>query len=67
MHCPFQGFLSLHGHVHESPIVSGSHVHQFEKTVAVNAGQVHDKLMFALIDIDGPTGQVGEVVPGSET
>lgn len=39
-----QPILSLHGHLHESPIVSGHISHRFEKCLAVNPGQSLDQL-----------------------
>lgn len=34
-----QPFLTLHGHIHEAPEVSGTYLVQFGKTISVNPGQ----------------------------
>jgi Icc-related predicted phosphoesterase len=47
-----QPILSLHGHIHESPVVTGHFRHEFDQTVAVNAGQTRYKLNYASIQID---------------
>lgn len=61
-----QPLLSLHGHVHESPIVTGSFTHQLGDTVAVNPGQTRDKLRFALIDIDVAACKIRDMVHGQQ-
>lgn len=62
-----QPLLSLHGHVHEAPTVSGSHKQQIGKTVAVNPGQTRAALSYALIDINVATCQVGDVLHGHQS
>ena len=62
-----QPLLSLHGHVHEAPTVSGSHKQQIGKTVAVNPGQTRGALSYALIDINVATCQVGDVLHGHQS
>lgn len=47
-----QPTLSLHGHIHESPRVSGSIRQDFGRTVSVNVGQTSDELSYAAIEID---------------
>ncbi len=44
--------LSLHGHIHESPRVTGTIQERIGGTVAVNAGQSSGALSFAVIEID---------------
>jgi len=61
-----QPLLSLHGHVHESPIVTGSFTQQLGGTVAVNPGQSHDKLRYALIDIDVGACKITDVIHGQQ-
>lgn len=61
-----QPLLSLHGHVHESPVVSGSFTHRLGNTIAINPGQTHDKLRFALVEIDAAAGKIGEILHGQQ-
>lgn len=44
--------LSLHGHIHESPVVSGSFQDTIGRTVALNPGQTSAELCYATIDMD---------------
>ncbi len=44
--------LSLHGHIHESPRVTGEWCEQLGKTLAINAGQMTKSLQYALIEVD---------------
>lgn len=47
--------LSLHGHIHESPIISGNWSSELGKTVCIQPGQSHqneDILFYALIDLE---------------
>ena len=46
--------LALHGHVHESPEVTGSHLDQVGKTLCANPGQSHDRLHAVLFDLQRP-------------
>ncbi len=57
----WQPLLSLHGHVHESPAVSGAFVDRLGATLAVNVGQTHNKLVYAAIELDVAAGKVGKV------
>lgn len=61
-----QPLLSLHGHVHESPIVTGSFTQQLGETTAVNPGQSHDKLRYAIIDLDVAARKITDMVHGQE-
>ncbi len=61
-----QPLLSVHGHVHESPVVTGSFTHQLGSTVAVNPGQTRDKLRFALIDIDVGACKITDMIHGQQ-
>jgi len=47
-----QPLLSLHGHIHESPEVSGSFQDRFGATTAVNPGQSVKSLCYAIIELD---------------
>jgi Icc-related predicted phosphoesterase len=62
----YQPLLSLHGHVHESPTVSGEFVHRIGNTVAVNPGQARDVLKYALIEINVPACRVVDLQHGQE-
>lgn len=56
-----QPLLSLHGHIHESPDVTGSFRESIGATVAVNVGQHADGLYYALIEIDVPQRRIVRV------
>ena len=47
-----QPLCSLHGHVHESPEVTGSYVDRIGQTYCINPGQSHDRLQAVLFDTD---------------
>lgn len=59
-----QPLLSLHGHIHESPNVSGDFQDRLGRTVAVNPGQGRTKLHYAQIQIDVPNSKVIAVKHG---
>jgi uncharacterized protein len=61
-----QPLLSLHGHVHESPVVSGSPIHRLGKTVAINPGQARDCLRYALIEVDIAACEIGDIIHGQQ-
>ena len=44
--------LTLHGHIHESPRLSGAFWQQIGRTIALNPGQRDEGLAAALIEID---------------
>ena len=47
--------LSLHGHIHESPTISGKWLSQLGKTICIQPGQFRqdeDSLIYVLIDLD---------------
>lgn len=46
-----QPLLSLHGHIHESPRLSGRYWQRLGRTIAVNPGQRPDALAAVLIDL----------------
>ena len=49
-----QPFLTLHGHIHESPKVSGSYTDKIGKTICINIGSSYpeNKLNCIIMDID---------------
>lgn len=47
-----QPLLSLHGHIHDSPSVTGRIRDEIGRTVAVNPGQTRRVLQYALIEVD---------------
>jgi hypothetical protein len=49
-----QPALTLHGHIHESPAVSGAFAERIGKTISVNAGQTGEKLSAVLFDSERP-------------
>ncbi len=62
-----QPLLSLHGHVHESPEVSGSFRQEIGATTAINAGQIDRELKYALIEIDVAAGKITEIRHGQQS
>jgi Icc-related predicted phosphoesterase len=61
-----QPMLSIHGHVHESPTVTGSIQDTLGKTVSVNPGQARLTLSYATIEIDPKAGRVVGVQHGQQ-
>ncbi|MFQ5411722.1 MAG: metallophosphoesterase [Phycisphaerae bacterium] len=59
-----QPLLSLHGHIHESPMVTGSWRESLGSTISVNPGQTVRNLNFVTIDIDVPSNKVSHIVHG---
>jgi len=47
-----QPHLSLHGHIHESPMVTNKYYNYIDTTLCVQPGQEINKLHYAVIDID---------------
>jgi len=47
-----QPFLTLHGHIHESPRISGSFVDRIGKTICINVGSSYPDLKLNCIVID---------------
>ncbi len=45
-----QPALSLHGHIHESPRMSGAYLDRLGRTLCVNPGQDHDRPHFVSLD-----------------
>jgi Icc-related predicted phosphoesterase len=58
--------LSLHGHVKESPRVSGTCQHRFDSTLSVNVGQQTAVLNYAVIQVDVVAGRVVAVEHGHQ-
>lgn len=50
--------LCLHGHIHESPQVTGRCVHLLGKSLCVNPGQGHDRLWAVCLDTADPLGTI---------
>jgi len=46
--------LTLHGHIHESPMVSGSFVDRIGQTLCVNPGQTAERLHAVIFDTKDP-------------
>ncbi|MEK6643362.1 MAG: metallophosphoesterase [Planctomycetota bacterium] len=53
-----QPMLSLHGHIHDSPKVTGQYQSKIGKTIAANPGQSGALLHHLIIDVDVSTGAV---------
>lgn len=62
-----QPHLSLHGHIHESPSVTGEIRDAFGRTVAVNPGQSRSVLHYAVIEFNAADGTVADVRHGQRT
>ena len=57
-----QPFVSLHGHVHESPEISESFTDRIGQTLCVNPGQGHQQLQAVIFDADDPAGTIRHTV-----
>lgn len=47
-----QPYLTLHGHIHESPSRSGNYLDRIGQTICINPGQSGDKLHAVIFDLD---------------
>lgn len=56
--------LSLHGHVHEAPYMSGIYRTRIKDTLAANPGTSHDSLHALVFDTDDPAGTLTHSVFG---
>lgn len=65
-----QPLLTLHGHIHESPKISGSYADRIGKTLSVNPGQFTDptmKLHAVTFEIENPQESLRHTcLPGAE-
>jgi Icc-related predicted phosphoesterase len=61
-----QPLMSLHGHIHESPTVSGNWRDVLGKTVAINPGQNSRSLAYAVAEIDVAAGKIISVENGQQ-
>jgi Icc-related predicted phosphoesterase len=60
--------LSLHGHIHESPVVSGRFADRVGKTVCVNPGQdPHEPLHAVTFRLSDPPGTLRHTLMGAVT
>ena len=59
--------LSLHGHIHESPRVTGQYRVEIGKTVAANPGQSSGALHHLILDIDVPARVIRWMEHGQQT
>ncbi|MCH8804520.1 MAG: metallophosphoesterase [Planctomycetes bacterium] len=57
-----QPMCALHGHVHESPGFTGSHIDHIGRSLCVNPGQSLDNLHAVLFDSDDPAGTLRHTV-----
>ena len=58
--------LSLHGHIHESPRVTGEWKDQIGKSLCVNAGQMTKALCHAIIEVDVASKKITHSEHGQE-
>lgn len=54
--------LSLHGHIHESPRITGGYTDEVGETFCVNPGQDDDRLHAVLFDAEDPRGSMRHTV-----
>ncbi len=47
-----QPYLTLHGHIHESPYRSGKYLDRIGETISINPGQAGDKLHAVVFELD---------------
>lgn len=57
-----QPLCSLHGHVHESPRLTGHFTHRLGNTLCVNPGQSHARLYAVLFESDAPAATIRHTV-----
>ncbi len=62
-----QPLLSLHGHIHESSIVTGHWQDTLGATTSVNTGQSGNHLNYAIIDIDVQDGSISKIERGQQS
>ncbi len=62
-----QPLVSLHGHIHESPMMSGSFRDSFGRTTAVNPGQSSAELCYAAIELDVANQKILSLEHGRQT
>ena len=49
-----QPYITLHGHIHESPAVTGTCLQKIGKTLAINSGQIAKRLSAVIFDPNRP-------------
>ena len=59
--------LTLHGHVHESPTVSGSYGDRIGRTLCINPGQTTEQLHAVVFDTQNPSATIQHTVFGALT
>lgn len=59
-----QPYCALHGHIHESPAITGAYRTTLGQTLCVNPGQAHETLHAVLFDSDDPAGTMRHTVFG---
>ena len=62
-----QPTLSLHGHIHESPVQSGAFKDVIGRTTAVNPGQTTAELCYAVIEMDVAARKITNLVHGRQS
>ena len=59
--------ITLHGHIHESPYMSGIYRTNLGDTLSVNPGHAHDRLHAVTFDTYAPHSTLEHIVFGTET
>jgi hypothetical protein len=60
-----QPLLTLHGHIHESPTISGSYADRIGRTICVNPGQSTECLQAVVFDTTQPHATLWHTVFGN--
>lgn len=59
-----QPHVSLHGHLHEAPLVSGAYRERIGETISINPGQTTERLHGVSFDLDDVAGTLRHTVLG---
>ncbi|UCG14674.1 MAG: metallophosphoesterase family protein [Deltaproteobacteria bacterium] len=59
-----QPYVTLHGHIHESPEISGEYLDRIGKTVCINPGQSTEELYAVSFELEDVLGSVEHTVFG---
>jgi Icc-related predicted phosphoesterase len=59
-----QPLLTLHGHIHESPYLSGAYLDHIGKTICLNPGQKDNTLHAVILDLERPEETLRHTVMG---
>jgi Icc-related predicted phosphoesterase len=60
----YQPYLTLHGHIHESPEISGTYWDRIGKTICINPGQSTEELYAVVFELEDITATIEHTVFG---